>query len=306
MDELRPYYLSSLKGYRAALEAAVQAATSGSTEARESIFRIAHRLRGSAGSFGFTEITEAAARAEDADGHLLSRTAELLYEIDAALIRSTAPTLRILAIDDDPDVTRLLSEVLNGPHRSVHRATSAERALTLTDRTDYDLILLDLLLPAMSGQDLLVTLRSRPRTSETPIVVVSAIESEATRAECFALGADSYFVKPIAPKTLVAAVSHLLERAGVQRHASRVDALTDLPNRVAAEEGFDRMAALAERDGRPLCLAVLDLDHFKHVNDTYGHEAGDRVLHTVAQRLQLGCGAPTCSAGGAARSSSCS
>lgn len=285
MDELHSYYLVSLKGYVAALEAALPAAVERSDEARASILRIAHRLRGSAGSYGFAGLSKAAGRAEDAGDDLPARTRDLLDKIRETIQKTTAPTLHILAIDDDPDINILVSDLLTGPHRVVHSAATAMEALALADETAYDLILLDLILPDMSGQDLLIELRSRPQSAETPVIVLSALGAEATRTECFALGADAYFEKPLERNAMAAAVSQVLGRAGLHRRASRTDPLTELPNRVALGEEFTRLAALAARQDRELCLAVLDLDHFKHVNDTHGHDAGDLVLRTVAKRL---------------------
>ena len=257
----------------------------GSVEASESVRRIAHRLRGTGGTFGFPEITTAAAEVEEAATDLGSLTAELVAVVRAAVERTEAPALHVLIVEDDPEMATLLKETLSGTHRTAKVVRTAEAALLAVDSEDVDLIVLDLRLPDRSGQDLLIDLRSRSRTAETPILVLSAVTSEGVRAECFALGADAYLVKPLQASVINAAVSHMLKVSGVHQRASRVDSLTGLPNRVALENEFRRMMATAQRTGQPVSLGVIDLDHFKRINDQHGHDAGDEVLRTFARRV---------------------
>jgi diguanylate cyclase (GGDEF)-like protein len=116
-----------------------------------------------------------------------------------------------------------------------------------------------------------------------PVIVLSGISGPQPKTECFALGADAYFEKPIAPEVLKAAVSARLHRSVEHRREARQDALTGLPNRAAFCEGFLRASALASRKQEPASLALLDFDLLKRINDHLGHVAGDAALRHAAR-----------------------
>lgn len=103
------------------------------------------------------------------------------------------------------------------------------------------------------------------------------------KAECFALGADIYFEKPFKLDELSAAVAAKLHRNAEMTHDARKDALTGLPNRAAFSEMFLRVRLITDRGNEPLSVGIIDLDHFKSVNDTYGHKTGDDVLKVTAK-----------------------
>ncbi len=124
-------------------------------------------------------------------------------------------------------------------------------------------MLLDLCLDGADGRDLLVELRSTPATEDVPIAIFSVLEDPAVQAECYSLGADAFFCKPIEPATL-----------------------TGLLNRRGLQEEYIRLVSHSARHSRPLALAVLDFDNFKRLNDTYGHLVGDDVLRGSAQVLR--------------------
>jgi diguanylate cyclase (GGDEF)-like protein len=125
-------------------------------------------------------------------------------------------------------------------------------------------------------------LRERPATATAPVLVLTVKGGGLAKSECFALGADEFFEKPFDPDALAAAVASKLQRAAEIAQDSREDHLTGLPNRAAFHEAFRRGSALASRQGSPLSIAFIDLDHFKRVNDVHGHAMGDEVLRRVA------------------------
>jgi two-component system, cell cycle response regulator len=116
-----------------------------------------------------------------------------------------------------------------------------------------------------------------------PVMVLSAKLGSQPKTECFALGADAYFEKPFEVETLAAAVSSWLHRVETDRRESRRDPLTGLSNRAAFREAYQRQASLALRRAEPLAVAILDLDRFKRINDTYGHSMGDEVLRATSR-----------------------
>ncbi|MBI2191094.1 MAG: response regulator [Planctomycetes bacterium] len=282
-DDLKHLYRQGMAARIDALEAARKSLEKQGTPAVESIRRIAHSLRGSGGSFGFPEVTEAAGALEDApDGEILSRLEKLLDVLREIASGGDAETTKVLIIDDDPESTLLLRAVLSRPGREILAAETAAKAESILADTRVSLILLDLVLPDTDGRNLLVRLRSRPATAAVPIVVLSALSGSQPKTECFALGADDVLEKPFNPETLSASLAARLHRSAVQLRESRRDALTGLPNRAAFCESFLSAVSLAARHREALSIGIADLDYFKSVNDSYGHATGDRVLRQAA------------------------
>jgi two-component system, cell cycle response regulator len=284
MEDLRTWYRAGLVTRLDALKSARR--DLGLTfEADASVRRLAHTLRGSASTYGFAEIGEAAALAEDASTQNLSAAVEeLVKAIEAVMVvQDIGDRTTVLVIDDDPSITELLALVLSGPAREVLSAGTAKEAEKILEERRVSLILLDLILPDTDGRNFLVRLKERPSTAQVPVMVLSAKLGSQPKTECFALGADAYFEKPFEVETLAAAVSSWLHRVETDRRESRRDPLTGLSNRAAFREAYQRQASLALRRAEPLAVAILDLDRFKRINDTYGHSMGDEVLRATSR-----------------------
>ena len=217
-----------------------------------------------------------------ANGDLIDELDALLAALRAATSDADSGQSAILVIEDDLLSARLVERALTGPGRKVLVAGSVAQAEEALRENDVALILLDLILPDQDGRQLLVRLRERPRTAGTPVFVMSAKLGSQPKTECFALGADAYFEKPLDLEAVSAAVAGRLQRSGLMTDEARRDSLTGLPNRAGFYDVFDRMRAMAVRQGYPLALGMLDLDHLKWVNDTWGHPMGDEVLRRVA------------------------
>lgn len=207
----------------------------------------------------------------------------------AALLRAavagSAPPATILIVEDDRLTAQVLSDALTAQGRAIQIASTAARARALIREHDIGLIVLDLVLPDHDGRDVLTELRATPATRATPVIVVTARNDAISQAECYALGADVLLPKPVDPGVLLSAVSAQLAHAAERRLEGRVDGLTMLPNRAAFMDALERATTLAHRNQQTLAAAMIDLDHFKSVNDTYGHAMGDRVLHACAQTI---------------------
>ena len=276
-NTLASWYLASLSAHADGLEEAMTRLQSSGDEAP--LRRLAHRLRGSGGSYGFPEITEAATAVEDAvEGGVRTPTEELVE-----LLRSLGPdsadgSTSILIVDDDPAVLALLSARLERPDRPVLTASTSEQAHSLLRDHPIGLVLLDLCLERTDGRDFLAALRAGRGTADVPVAVLSVLDDERTKAECYGLGADAYFVKPVDPETLAAAAESLIGRWVRARATARTDLLTGLRNRRGLEEEYLRLRAQAGRSGRRLAVAVLDFDRFKAINAPWGLAGGDEVL----------------------------
>jgi two-component system, cell cycle response regulator len=145
------------------------------------------------------------------------------------------------------------------------------------------LVLLDLVLPDDDGRSVLMRIRSSPRMAGTPVYVLSGQVGALARTECLALGADGFIEKPFDPQSLTLQLNAALQQAQERRRQAARDALTGLPNRAAFAELFAKFQAQAARSGRPLTLAIIDLDDLKTLNDTHGHLSGDRAIGHFAR-----------------------
>jgi diguanylate cyclase (GGDEF)-like protein len=189
----------------------------------------------------------------------------------------------ILILEDDPEIGRFYEMKLTSPSRAIFIAQTMKEAARILEERDITLILLDLTLPDADGRSFLHRVRQNPRTTTVPIIVVSARRGPVSMSECFDLGADEYFEKPVHPDVLAAAVGAKLKRDAELSRRTRHDVLTGVLNRIAFQDVFHRVQAISRRAMSPLAMAILDLDRFKSVNDQFGHPQGDQVLIRAAQ-----------------------
>ena len=269
-----------------ALESAARALEEEKPGADESVRRLIQSIAGLTRKYDVPEIREALGAAAEASSTDLPAAVKFL----AGFLRDLAARARtqklvILVIDDDPDVTELLQLRLSEPNRDVLVASTITEAARLISERSLSLILLDLHLPDTDGRNLLLSLREDPVTASIPIVVITADTNPEHQDECLGLGADEYFRKPFDLESLAVAVSTRLRRSAEISSESHRDALTGLANRRALAIEFDRARKHASQGETPITVAMLDLDHFKEINDTYGHVAGDEVLKRLASVL---------------------
>ena len=163
---------------------------------------------------------------------------------------------RVLVVEDDPDLSRLMATHLASEGYDVARAPEAAAALDLIDDTRVDVVVLDLMLPRVSGDGLLVRLREREGTRDLPVIVVSAKDAVWTRVDLLRLGADDYLTKPFDLDELTARIEALLRRSRSADDGPRVLRHGDLVLDPAA-----RRARLADRDVplTPAELTVLEV-----------------------------------------------
>ncbi len=267
-----------------ALEAARGALKSGSADAAHSIRRIAAKIAESARTSGLDRAATAAGVLQNASERELDRVVDSVLEFIRSELRRIADTKeRVLIVEDDRVTAAVMKDSLDCPEWDVVVAHNGRTAMQIIEEERVSVILLDLVLPDADGRDLLVKLRNSARTAWTPVLVLTAKDDSLTQSECYALGADGFLVKPVDWEVLRAAVSSKLQRAHALQREAPIDAVTLLPNRAAFWDAFAR--ALSQRAGSPLSVAMIDLDGFKSVNETYGHDTGDEVLRIVARVL---------------------
>lgn len=233
------------------------------------------------------ELAERARRAREVpDGELPARIGSFVQAVRDAIGELPRDVVRILLIDDDPDRGARIRRTLDGPSREIVRVASAAEADEGLGPEPPDLVVLQLGLSGADGRDLLVGLLDRPAAAATPVVVLSDRSDPATRAECFALGADEVLEHPVHDEVLSAVVSSMLRRRAALTRMAQEDHLTGLPNRAAFVRIFARLQSLAVRHEEPLTLVLMDVDHLKEVNDRLGHRTGDRILQELSRVVQ--------------------
>jgi two-component system cell cycle response regulator len=202
----------------------------------------------------------------------------------------------VLVVEDDRRITDICRTLLNTGGYETEVAHDAGQALEYIAETVPDLILLDLMLPDMGGLELLKEIRGMPALSEVPVIIITALSDLKTKIKGLYLGADDYLVKPLNSLELLARV-----RANIRKYVAHqelkytlddtflqsiTDPLTGLYNRQYLTTVMEREFALFKRHGRPFTVMLLDVDGFKLINDTKGHDGGDKVLTEIGQILK--------------------
>jgi diguanylate cyclase (GGDEF)-like protein len=192
---------------------------------------------------------------------------------------------KVLVADDDALNRDVLCELLQ-PEYTVLPAEDGAQALERAARHLPDLILLDVLMPDLSGFDVLRRLRATPQLEHVSVIFISSLNRPEDEAAGLKLGASDYIGKPFNATVVLARVAlhlQLVRQRRLLEHLAHVDGLTELANRRRFDDVYDLEWQRARRSGRPLSLALLDIDSFKQFNDLYGHPAGDRALRAVAR-----------------------
>jgi diguanylate cyclase (GGDEF)-like protein len=192
---------------------------------------------------------------------------------------------KVLIADDDPINREILCELLQ-PEYTVLLAKDGTQALERAIRHLPDLILLDVMMPDLSGFEVLRRLRATPQLEHVSVIFVSGLNRPEDEAAGLKAGASDYIAKPFNATVVLARVAlhlQLVRQRRLLEHLAHVDGLTELANRRRFDDIYDLEWQRARRSGQPLSLALLDIDSFKQFNDLYGHPAGDRALHAVAR-----------------------
>lgn len=197
----------------------------------------------------------------------------------------------ILIVDDAPTNVKILAEALRHDYR-IKVETSGEAALaTARSVPRPDLILLDIMMPEMDGYEVLRRLKNDPATQKIPVIFVTAKASENDEETGFNLGAVDYITKPFSIAITKARVRNhiaLKLQADMLEELSLIDPLTHIHNRRFLDERLETEWKRSLRDGEPLSILMIDIDHFKSYNDHYGHGTGDDCLRQVAGTLMDG------------------
>jgi diguanylate cyclase (GGDEF)-like protein len=218
-------------------------------------------------------------------------------------VREGGAAAHILIVDDHEDNVELLRARLEARGYRTTAAWDGREALEAVHRERPDLILLDVMMPHVDGMEVARRIKGDRELPFIPIIMQTALDSTEHKVEGLDAGADDYITKPINFAELEARVRSMLRVKALQDEVerqrdelqalnqrllsiSRTDGLTGLINRRHLEERLEEQFEHAKRLGEPFSIVMCDLDKFKSVNDTYGHQAGDAVLQQMATLLQ--------------------
>jgi two-component system cell cycle response regulator len=232
-------------------------------------------------------------RKQEATGH----DAGLEEAGDETVLAEAVSDSKVLVIADDRDLADEMRFALSPKHQ-VHVEKDSEDALLLVRRAEFDLIMIDLSLAGADGLRVCSRLRSIEETRRTPLLAIARDHGVEARVRALEIGANGIVTPPVHAAELLARVEAYVRRkryadhlrTNLRRSIERavVDPLTSMHNRGYLQRHLGPLVAQNVERGRPVSLLILDVDHFKAVNDTYGHEVGDEVLREIAHRIAAG------------------
>ncbi|MEG3872301.1 MULTISPECIES: response regulator [unclassified Microcoleus] len=212
--------------------------------------------------------------------------AQVLKAIAQAAQQAETAKQRVMVVDADPQILVTLKEFLEPWGLSVTTLNDPQRFWETLKSCSPDLLILDVKMPAVSGVELCKIIRNNSRWGRLPIIFLTAHTDAAIVNQMFSVGADDFVSKPIVGPELVSRIINRLERIKLLQNAAETDYLTKLSNRNKSTQDLNKYLQLANQQEQPLCLAVLDLDNLKQINDRHGYNTGDMVMRQWGQLLR--------------------
>jgi len=271
---------------------------------------ISHTLKGAARNFGAdqivrlsTQLEEKARRSELDDMQKVLLKIEISADILSAELKKEIESIcelqpvsshfeskdLVLVVDDDRTSRVLLAETLRNSGCEVDEAKDGIEALEICRRCMPDLILMDAIMPGLDGFDLCHTIRNMPYGTDIPILIITASDSEDAVSMAFSVAATDFINKPVNTTVIQNRVHHLIASKKAERYMKQLayhDSLTGLPNRTNLMQHLQLIINQSKVENSMFAVLFLDLDHFKMVNDTMGHDVGDLLLKAVSRRLR--------------------
>ena len=226
---------------------------------------------------------------ESAD-NLFSSLGKIEYKLE---IIEEIKNAKILVVDDIKTNCDVLKRRLESNEFIVDISMSGKEALEKINQHKYDLILLDVLMPEVNGLEVLIKVREQYSADKLPIIMVSSFDDVESISKCIQLGASDYLSKPVNSTILTQKVASTLERKALREREEQLlselhrqaitDEMTGIPNRRYVFDVLEKSFLEINKESKEhFATAIFDIDHFKNVNDTYGHAAGDEIIKKVS------------------------
>lgn len=226
----------------------------------------------------------------------LASSSQVLKDLDASVgnikprgfakTRETMNT-KILVVDDCVDSLEPLTNILSQAY-TVHTASNGREAIALAQMHKFDLVLLDVVMPEMSGYEVCKKLKASNETSDTPVIFLTGQAEPKQEAFGIDIGAIDYIQKPVSLTVVLSRIKSHLKNLAQQKQLAQLtfeDTLTQIPNRRRFNTVYEQEVKRAQRNKTPLSLLLIDVDQFKIYNDHFGHLAGDECLKAIGAAL---------------------
>jgi diguanylate cyclase (GGDEF)-like protein len=211
---------------------------------------------------------------------------ELIASLDGLTCQEEMESYRVMVVDDEPTVAEYHSVILQEAGMLTRCVNDPKIILKALHDFRPDLVLMDIYMPTCSGRDLATMIRQIQDFAALPIIYLSTETDKEKQFSAMRVGAEGFMTKPVVASELVAAVEIRAERMRSLRSLMGNDGLTGLFNHTTTTQLLETAMYNSQRYKTPLCFAMIDLDHFKNVNDSYGHPAGDQVLIAMARAMK--------------------
>lgn len=212
--------------------------------------------------------------------------AEVFEIVEEVLQASDKSEAKVLAVDDDRLLLKILRQFLQPYEVQLHTLEDPRQFWQTLEKINPDLLILDVEMPHFNGIELCQVVRNDSTWSGLPIIFITAHRDSKIIDRIYQAGADDYICKPVREPELVTRIFNRIERTRLLLRLEEVDQLTGVATRRNATKRLNQYLDLCQHHHQPLCLAILDLDNFKRVNNQYGHLIGDQVLQRLGQILR--------------------
>ena len=193
---------------------------------------------------------------------------------------------KVLVVEDSKTAGALIRRTLSEAGMESLAITRPQDVLTALASFQPDLVLMDMYMPGCTGVEVTRVIRQHAEFLSTPVVYLSGDSNVALQVDALRLGGDHFLTKPFNPVILNAVVKSKIDRYRTLRRTMLHDSLTGLLNHTTSKQQLQSAINAARLDGSGLCVAMVDIDHFKSVNDTYGHPMGDHVIRSLSWLLK--------------------
>lgn len=211
---------------------------------------------------------------------------QLIEKIESYSYANPIEPYKVLVIDDSRAQAKFMENVLHKAGMRSQILTDPMKVVDALDDFSPEIIVLDMYMPNCNGTEIAKVIRQQDHFHSVPIIYLSAEDDVSKQLHAMSMGGDDFLTKPIDPKHFVATLHNRGRRARSLLALTIRDSLTGLYNHTHTLHLLDTEINRAKQDGRPLTYAMLDLDFFKKINDTYGHPIGDRVLRSLSLFLK--------------------